>query len=80
MEKMNTSLISDDVVEIFEADGVVVLRDVFTPWVEGVRQAIEENKSVVSGYGHALFRGGRDTIILRPQERFGTIAAASRLR
>ena len=41
---MNTNLIADDVVEVFEADGVVVLRDVFTPWVEGVRQAIEENK------------------------------------
>ena len=44
MEKMSPNLISDDLVEVFEADGVVVLRDVFTPWVEGVRQAIEENK------------------------------------
>ena len=44
MEKMNTNLISNDLIEVFEADGVVVLRDVFTSWVEGVRQAIEENK------------------------------------
>ena len=44
MEKMSPNLISDDLIEVFEADGVVVLRDVFTPWVEGVRQAIEENK------------------------------------
>ena len=44
MEEMSPNLISDDLVEVFEADGVVVLRDVFTAWVEGVRQAIEENK------------------------------------
>ncbi|MDP6950134.1 MAG: phytanoyl-CoA dioxygenase family protein [Arenicellales bacterium] len=41
---MSPNLISDDLIEVFEADGVVVLRDVFTPWVAGVRQAIEENK------------------------------------
>ena len=31
-------------IEDFQVDGVVLLRDVFTPWVEGVREAIEQNK------------------------------------
>ncbi|MDE0972960.1 MAG: phytanoyl-CoA dioxygenase family protein, partial [Arenicellales bacterium] len=31
-------------IEDFQVDGVVVLRDVFAPWVEGIREAIEQNK------------------------------------
>ena len=31
-------------IEEFQTDGVTVLRGVFTDWVEGARQAIEENK------------------------------------
>jgi ectoine hydroxylase-related dioxygenase (phytanoyl-CoA dioxygenase family) len=37
-------LVSNEVVASFQQDGVVVLRDVFGPWIEGVRQAIEQNK------------------------------------
>ena len=39
-----TVLISDEQVEQFHRDGAVVLRGVFNDWVEGTRQAIEENK------------------------------------
>ena len=38
-------LVSNEVVSTFQHDGVVLLRDVFGPWVEGVRQAIEQNKA-----------------------------------
>ncbi len=38
-------LVSNEVVSSFQQDGVVFLRDVFGPWVEGVRQAIEQNKA-----------------------------------
>jgi ectoine hydroxylase-related dioxygenase (phytanoyl-CoA dioxygenase family) len=31
-------------IEDFQVDGVVVLRDIFAPWVEGIREAIEQNK------------------------------------
>ena len=37
-------LVSDQKVETFRRDGVVLLRDVLRPWVEGVQQAIEQNK------------------------------------
>jgi ectoine hydroxylase-related dioxygenase (phytanoyl-CoA dioxygenase family) len=39
-----TVLISDEQVEQFHRDGALVLRGVFNDWVEGARQAIEENK------------------------------------
>ena len=38
-------LVSSEVVSTFQHDGVVFLRDVFGPWVEGVRRAIEQNKA-----------------------------------
>ena len=38
-------LVSNEVVSTFQHDGVVLLRDVFGPWVEGVRRAIEQNKA-----------------------------------
>lgn len=38
-------MISQEQIDRFQQDGAVVLRDVFGPWVEGVRQAIEENKA-----------------------------------
>ena len=31
-------------IDDFQSDGVVLLRNVFTPWVEGVCEAIEQNK------------------------------------
>lgn len=37
--------VSDETVEAFRRDGVVLLKDVVGPWVEGARQAIEENKA-----------------------------------
>jgi len=37
--------VTDDTVSSFQRDGVVPLRGVFTPWVEGVREAIEQNKA-----------------------------------
>lgn len=37
--------VRDEDVAAFERDGVVVLRDVFGPWVEGVREAIEQNQA-----------------------------------
>ena len=49
-------------------------------WQIGVNgPAFEENESSSAVVG-MLGSGGRDTIILRPQERFDTIAAASWLR
>tara|TARA_Y100001960_G_C14772695_1_gene881113 strand:+ start:100 stop:927 length:828 start_codon:yes stop_codon:yes gene_type:complete len=44
MEKTKSNHLSDDVIEAFNKEGVVVLRDIFTPWVDGIREAIEENK------------------------------------
>ncbi len=44
MKTVNDRLVSDESVASFQRDGVVVLRNVFKPWVEGVQQAIEENK------------------------------------
>ena len=44
MEKTKSNRLSDDVIEAFNKEGVVVLRDIFTPWVDGIREAIEENK------------------------------------
>ena len=41
-------LVSNEVVSSFQQDGVVFLNDVFGPWVEGVRQAIEQNKANLS--------------------------------
>ena len=38
-------LISNEIVSTFQNDGVVILRNIFEPWVEGVRQAIEQNKA-----------------------------------
>ena len=42
-------LVSNEVVSSFQQDGVVFLSDVFGPWVEGVRQAIEQNKANQAG-------------------------------
>jgi ectoine hydroxylase-related dioxygenase (phytanoyl-CoA dioxygenase family) len=36
--------ISDDVINEFHENGVTVIRGLFGPWVDGVREAIEENK------------------------------------
>ncbi|HCX88075.1 MAG TPA: phytanoyl-CoA dioxygenase [Gammaproteobacteria bacterium] len=44
MNSKKPGRLPDEVVEAFDKDGVVVLRDIFTPWVDGVRAAIEENK------------------------------------
>ena len=38
-------ILSNKVVSSFQRDGVVILRDLFEPWVEGVREAIEQNKA-----------------------------------
>ena len=40
--------LDDQTVEAFRRDGAVLLRGVFTPWVEGVREAIEQNKAAPS--------------------------------
>lgn len=37
--------ITQEQIDQFRKSGAVVLRNVFTPWVEGARQAIEENKA-----------------------------------
>ena len=39
--EVNVSKVS---IDDFQSDGVVVLRNVFTPWVEGICEAIEQNK------------------------------------
>ncbi|MEE2600141.1 MAG: phytanoyl-CoA dioxygenase, partial [SAR324 cluster bacterium] len=39
------NLVSKDAISTFQQDGVVFLRDLFGPWVDGVRQAIEQNKA-----------------------------------
>ena len=38
-------LISNEIVSTFQNDGVVILRNIFEHWVEGVQQAIEQNKA-----------------------------------
>jgi ectoine hydroxylase-related dioxygenase (phytanoyl-CoA dioxygenase family) len=38
------NLINDQVIDDFHRDGVVHLKGVFSPWVEGVREAIEQNQ------------------------------------
>ena len=38
-------LVNAATIDAFEQDGVVLLRDVFGPWVGGARHAIEENKA-----------------------------------
>ncbi|MGE4636043.1 MAG: phytanoyl-CoA dioxygenase family protein [Arenicellales bacterium] len=45
MTSRETVLLSDHAIDSFQKDGVVVLRNLFKPWVEGVQAAIEENKS-----------------------------------
>ncbi len=40
----NQALLTDDQISEFETNGVIVLRNAFTPWVEGARKAIEQNK------------------------------------
>ncbi len=41
-------LVTGDLVEAFERDGVVPLRGVFGPWVDGIREAIEQNQAAPS--------------------------------
>jgi len=36
--------LSKELISNFQKDGVVLLRDVFGPWIDGVRQSIEQNK------------------------------------
>ena len=38
-------VVSESTIDSFQDDGVVLLKDVFEPWVEGVREAIEQNKA-----------------------------------
>ncbi len=40
--------VTDATIETFERDGVVRLRGVFRPWVEGIREAIEQNQAAPS--------------------------------
>ena len=40
-----TGVVSESTIDSFHNDGVVFLKDVFGPWVEGVREAIEQNKA-----------------------------------
>jgi hypothetical protein len=37
-------VVSESTIGLFQNDGVALLKDVFEPWVEGVREAIEQNK------------------------------------
>ncbi|SVB26889.1 uncharacterized protein METZ01_LOCUS179743, partial [marine metagenome] len=37
--------VSESTIDSFQNDGVVLLKDVFEPWVEGAREAIEQNKA-----------------------------------
>ena len=46
------NLISKAAISTFQQDGVVFLRNLFGPWVEGVRQAIEHNKANPSWRHH----------------------------
>ncbi len=39
------SIITEQVIEDFERDGVARIEGVFSPWVEGIKEAIEQNKS-----------------------------------
>lgn len=41
---MSQSLIPHETVQEFQEEGAVVIRGLFEPWVQGVREAIEENK------------------------------------
>ena len=39
-----SDMVPRSTIEAFQRDGAVVLRGLFAPWVEGVREAIEQNK------------------------------------
>ena len=41
-------VITDDSIEAFQHDGAVVLRGIFEPWVDGIREAIEQNYAAPS--------------------------------
>ena len=38
-------VVSESTIDSFQNDGAVLLKDVFEPWVEGAREAIEQNKA-----------------------------------
>lgn len=42
------STVTEETVEQYHRDGVVLLRGLFEPWIEGLRSAIEENKAAPS--------------------------------
>ena len=45
MSEAVDAVVTDEMVEAFDKDGVVVIKGVFGPWVEGAREAIEQNKA-----------------------------------
>jgi len=44
MSKATQPLVTEEQIEQFQQQGAVVIRDVFGPWVEAAREAIEQNK------------------------------------
>ena len=45
MKTENRFVVGESTIDSFQNDGVVLLKNFFGPWVEGAREAIEQNKA-----------------------------------
>ena len=53
MQNPNSPLIDQQTVNRWQADGVVLLKGVFTPWIESLSRGVAALMANPSGYGHA---------------------------
>ena len=49
-------MLTHEQIDAFQTDGAVLLKGVFTEYVEGIRQAIEENKANLAGVNEPITR------------------------
>lgn len=65
MQNPNSPLIDQQTVDRWQADGVVLLKGVFTPWIESLSRGVAALMANPSEYGHAR------TVI--PEGRLGAV-------
>ena len=53
MQNPNSPLIDQQTVDRWQADGVVLLKGVFTPWIESLSRGVAALMANPSEYGHA---------------------------
>jgi len=53
MQKHQHSIIDSDTINTFQTDGVVLLKGVFTPWIDALASGISKLMANPSEYGHA---------------------------